>query len=74
VLACANRVAGTTLVLTGDGDLPLEAFGFDSLSLLAFLLEVEDACGVDLDEALLGVENLTTIRSVARVIAGTAGR
>jgi acyl carrier protein len=67
-LECANRVAGTSLELPHDGDLPLEAFGFDSLSLFAFILELEVECGVDFDEALLQLEDRRSIRSVAAAI------
>ena len=40
VLDSANRVAGTNLSLPPDGDLPLEAFGFDSLTFFAFVLDL----------------------------------
>jgi acyl carrier protein len=68
VLLCANRAAGTSLCLPSDGDVPLEAFEFDSLSLFSFLLELERVCGMKFDEALLGDEQLHSIRSTAALI------
>jgi acyl carrier protein len=68
VLDCANRVAGTSLRMPSDGDIPLEAFEFDSLSLLAFILELERACGIAFDDALLDYERLRSIRSTTALI------
>ena len=68
VLDCANRVAGTSLQMPSDGDIPLEAFEFDSLSLLAFILELERACGIAFDDALLDYERLRSIRSTTALI------
>ena len=69
VLGCANKVAGVALELPPEGDLPLEAFGLDSLSLFAFLVEIENNFGVQFDEALLNDGELKTIRSTAAFIA-----
>jgi hypothetical protein len=68
VLDCANRVAGTALHLPPGGDLPLEAFEFDSLSAFAFVLELERLCGLAFDERLLNLEELHSIRSVAALV------
>ena len=68
VLDCANRIAGTSLRMPMDGDIPLEAFEFDSLSLLAFILELERACGIAFDDGLLDYERLHSIRSTAALI------
>lgn len=68
IMACANRVAGTSLVLPPDGDLPLDAFRFDSLSLFAFLLELERECGIKFDEMLLDHEKLRSIRMTTALI------
>jgi acyl carrier protein len=72
-MACANRVAGTALVLPPDGDLPLDAFRFDSFSLFAFLLELERECQVKFDEMVLDSEQLRSIRLTAAPIAGRRG-
>jgi acyl carrier protein len=69
VLDCANRVSGTALSLPPDGDLPLEAFGFDSLSAFAFILELEATCGFEFDDALLDPQVGRSVRSVAALIA-----
>jgi acyl carrier protein len=69
VLACANKAAGTALTLDGDEDLPLEAFRLDSLSLFAFMVEVEQTCGVNFDEVLQNYEQLTSVRSTAAFLA-----
>jgi Phosphopantetheine attachment site len=69
VLDCANRVSGNLLSLPAGGDLPLEAFGFDSLSAFAFILELETTCGFEFDEALLDPEGQRSVRSVAALIA-----
>ena len=69
VLACANKAAGTALTLDPEGDLPLETFRLDSLSLFAFMVEVENTCGIDFDEVLQNPEHLRTIRSTAAFIA-----
>jgi acyl carrier protein len=69
VLWCANRVAGTELRMPDDGDLALDAFGFDSLSAFAFVLELEETCGLAFDEALLEPGRLGSVRSVAVLIA-----
>jgi len=68
VLECANRVAGTTLSLPPGGDLPLKAFGFDSLTSFAFILELENLLGLVFDENNLDVEELHSIRSAAAVV------
>jgi len=68
VLDCANRVAGTDLRLPDDGDLALDAFGFDSLSLFAFMLELEETCGLVFDETLLEPGRLDSIRSIVVLI------
>jgi Phosphopantetheine attachment site len=68
VLQCANRAAGTSLSLPPDGDVPLEAFAFDSLSLFVFLLELERVCGIKFDETLLDHEQLRSIRSTVALI------
>jgi acyl carrier protein len=69
VLDCANRVAGTQLRLPDDDDLALDAFGFDSLSLFAFMIELEETCGLVFDETLLEPGRLDGIRSLAALIA-----
>jgi acyl carrier protein len=69
VLACANKVARTSLSMPPDGDLSLEAFNFDSLSLFAFILELEQTCGIEFDDALLNHERLRSVRSAAALIA-----
>jgi acyl carrier protein len=69
VLDCANRIAQKSLELPPDGDLPLGAFGFDSLSLFGFILELEQNCGIRFDDALLHLEHLASIRSTAALIA-----
>lgn len=68
VLECANRVAGTALSLPPNGDLPLEAFGFDSLSAFAFMLELESLFGLAFDERFLDFEELRSVRSVAAIV------
>src|SRR6516225_9678652 len=68
VLQCANRAAGTTLSLSPDCDMPIEAFAFDSLSLFVFLLELERVTGMKFDETLLAHEGLGSIQSVAALI------
>jgi acyl carrier protein len=73
VLACANKVAGTSLSVTLDGDLPLEAFNFDSLGLFAFILELEQKCGIAFDDALLNHERLRSVRSAAALIVSSSG-
>jgi acyl carrier protein len=73
VLDCANQIARTALRLPSDGDLALGAFGFDSLSLFAFILELERTCGIKFDDALLNQEYLRSIRSAAALIALHAG-
>jgi acyl carrier protein len=72
VLDCANRITKKTLHLPPDGDLPLDAFGFDSLSFFGYLLELERTCGVGFDSILLHQEQLGTIRSTAALIAAAA--
>ena len=69
VLACANSIARTTFSMNPGEDIPLEAFRLDSLSLFAFLVEVEKSFGIDFDEALLNIEDLPTIRTTASFIA-----
>jgi acyl carrier protein len=68
VLDSANRVAGTNLSLPPDGDLPVEAFGFDSLSFFAFILDLERSCGIKFDDTLLNQEHLHSIRSAAALM------
>ena len=68
VLDSANRVAGTNLSLPPDGDLPVEAFGFDSLSFFAFILDLERSCGIKFDDTLLNHEHLRSICSAAALI------
>jgi acyl carrier protein len=74
VLDCANRVSGNALSLPVDGDLPLEAFGFDSLSAFAFILELEATCGFEFDEALLDPQSRRSIRSVAALISSRSAQ
>jgi len=69
LLACANSIARTNFSMGPGEDIPLEAFQLDSLSLFAFLVEVEKSFGIDFDEALLNIENLPTIRTTAAFIA-----
>jgi acyl carrier protein len=68
VLACANKVAGLNLSIGSDEDVPLEAFQFDSLSLFAFVVELERVCGISFDDAIQNYENLRTVRSTAAFI------
>jgi acyl carrier protein len=72
VLQCANRVTGKALSLPPDGDVPLDAFAFDSLSLFVFLLELEHSCGMKFDETLLAHDQLRSIRSAAALIESRA--
>jgi hypothetical protein len=73
VLACANRIARTSLSMPPGEDLPMEAFNFDSLSLFAFILELEQTCGIEFDDALLNHERLRSIRSAVALIASCGG-
>jgi Phosphopantetheine attachment site len=75
VLECANRAAGKSFSLPPGGDLPLEAFEFDSLSLFAFLLELERKCGMKFDETIINLDGFRTIRSAAALVqdGGLAG-
>ena len=68
VLQCANQAAGTSLSLPPDGDLPLETFRMDSMSLFVFLLELERKCGMKFDEKLLNHQQFRSIRSAAALI------
>ena len=68
VLQCANRAAGTSLSLPPDGDILLEEFGFDSLSIFAFLLELERACGLKVDRMLQDQERMQSVKSTAAII------
>ena len=68
VLECANLAAGTSFSLPPGGDLPLEAFQLDSLSLFAFLLELERKCGLKFDESMLDQGEFQSIRSAAALI------
>jgi acyl carrier protein len=68
VLECANRVAGTALSLQPSGDLSLKAFGFDSLTAFAFILELETLFGLVFDESLVDLDELHSIRSVAAAV------
>jgi hypothetical protein len=70
ILQCANRAAGTSLSLPPDGDVPISAFAFDSLSLFVFLLELERVVGIKFDESLYAHERLPSTRSVAALIGG----
>jgi hypothetical protein len=72
VLQCANQAGGTSLALPPGGDLPLEAFHMDSMSLFAFLLELERTCGLKFDETILN-DHLLSIRSAAALIQSLAG-
>jgi len=69
VLNCANRITNKSLELPPEGDLSLGDFGFDSLSLFAYILELERTCGIRFDTILLRQEQLGTIRSTAALIA-----
>lgn len=71
ILGCANKAAGTNLTLASDGDLPLAAFQFDSLSLFAFMVEVENTCGIAFDEVLANQDHLGTIGTTAAFIAAS---
>ena len=68
VLECANKAAGTAFLLPPDEDIALEAFHFDSLTLFAFMIELENACAIGFDDALTHQEHLRTVRSTARFI------
>ncbi len=52
-----------------NGDVDLQDFGFDSLTLFAFILELERTCGIKFDDVLLHHEELGTIRSTAALVA-----
>ncbi len=69
VLACANSIARTNFSMGPGEDIPLEEFHLDSLSLFAFLVEVEKTFGIDFDESLLNIDNLPTIRTTAAFIS-----
>src|SRR5262249_2709183 len=69
VLCCANKVAGTSLSLPPDGDLAIETFHFDSLSLFAFILELEETCGIKFDDVFINYERLRSIRAAAALVA-----
>ena len=69
VLSCANRVAGTSMCIPPEEDITLEAFHFDSLGLFAFILELEQTCGIEFDDAFINHERLRSIRSVAALVA-----
>jgi hypothetical protein len=71
VLGCANRIANKSLTLPPDGDLLLADFGFDSLSLFAYILELERTCGITFDNVLLNQEQLGSILATAALIAAT---
>ena len=73
VLACANKVAGKSLAMPEGEDLSLEAFQFDSLSIFAFMVELENEFGVSIDEALMNDEELRTVRSTAAFVASQQG-
>jgi len=68
VLDCANKVAGTSLKVEVDRDVELAAFNFDSLSVFAFLVELETSCGIEFDDALLNHEQLRTVGSTVDLI------
>jgi acyl carrier protein len=68
IVDCANKVLGTSLSLAPGGDIPLKAFDFDSLSLFAFLLEINAAFGIDFDDLLAHEEQMVSVRSVAALI------
>lgn len=68
VLDSANKVAGTAFTLAQGEDIALEAFHFDSLTLVAFMMELETACAIEFDETLTHQEHLRTIRSTAEFI------
>jgi acyl carrier protein len=69
VLECANKAAGTALTLRAGEDIALEAFHFDSLSLFAFMIELENACAIEFDDSLTHQEHLRSVRSTADFIA-----
>jgi acyl carrier protein len=51
---------------------PFEAIDVDSLTLLDFVMQVEDAYGVELDEA--AVNNCRTIGELAAIVAAARGQ
>ena len=63
-----NQAAGTSLTLPPGGDLPLEAFELNSLSLFAFLLELERKCGMKFDKSIFNHDQFHSIRSAAAII------
>lgn len=73
VLACANKVAGKSLAMPDGEDLSLETFQFDSLSIFAFMVELENEFGVSIDEALFNDQELRTVRSTAAFVASRQG-
>jgi len=74
VLSCANKVAGTSKCMPPEEDITLEAFHFDSLGLFAFILELEQTCGIEFDDAFINHERLRSIRSVAALVASRFDR
>ena len=69
VLECANRVAGKSLAMAEGQDISLQDFQFDSLSIFAFMVELENQFGVSIDEALFNEGELRTIRTAAAFVA-----
>ena len=68
VLDCANRTARKAFAMTAGSDVPLQDFEFDSLTLFAFILELERTCGIQFDEILVHYEETGTIRSLAALV------
>lgn len=54
-------------------DTPFTELGVDSFGLVELLLFTEDAFGVQVPDAAMTHENLTSLASLARCIAGLAG-
>ena len=68
VLDAANKAAGTSLSIRVGGDIPIDDFHLDSLSLFAFMVELESSCAISLDDALESYDQLQSVRSTARAI------
>ena len=68
VLEAANKAAGTSLSIGAGADIPIDDFRLDSLSLFAFMAELESSCAIRLDDAIGNYDQLRSVRSTARAI------
>ena len=74
VLACLNRSAGTSLVLPPSGDLPVAQFGLNSFSTLAFIVDLEQTFGIEVDEPALTDGSLGSVQRVAQYVVQRGGK